>query len=91
MALFERRQLTTLLERLGEPPLTLILVEGPRQVGKTTMIEQVQDKLTRPFHFFSVDEPESETSPRTTEPAHDTSTIASLGSSERDVQWLGPD
>ena len=88
MALFERRQLTTLLERLDEPPLTLILVEGPRQVGKTTMIEQAQDKLTRPFHFFSVDEPGSETSPRTTEPAHDTSPIASLGSSERDVQWL---
>ena len=40
MALYERKQLATLLERLDETPRTLIFVAGPRQVGKTTLIEQ---------------------------------------------------
>lgn len=88
MKLFERRQLAVLLRRLDESPLTLVLVEGPRQVGKTTMIEQARDKLTRPFQLFSVDEPEQGTSPRTTESAADGTTVSSVGSSERDVQWL---
>ena len=88
MKLFERRQLVTLLQRLDESPLTLVLVEGPRQIGKTTMIEQARDKLTRPFQIFSVDEPDHGTSPRTTESAADETTISRVGSSERDVEWL---
>ena len=88
MALFERKQLATLLERLNETPRTLILVEGPRQAGKTTMITQARDRLRRPFHLTPVDRPEPETTRRNQFLAGDTAVFDVSQRSGRDVRWL---
>lgn len=51
-ALFE-----TLHRRLREPRRFLQVLAGPRQVGKTTLIQQVMESLKRPSHYASADEP----------------------------------
>lgn len=38
--IFERKQIETLRQRLGEAPQFLIVVAGPRQIGKSTMVRQ---------------------------------------------------
>ena len=53
-----RRPLSTVLStRLAEPRRFLQAVVGPRQVGKTTLVQQVTETLGRPVHFASADEP----------------------------------
>lgn len=56
---YQRQKVRTLLNRLSEPPRFLIFVAGPRQVGKTTL---VQDALTQyghsDYHFIPVDRPD---------------------------------
>ncbi len=59
MTVYERSQVSTLLDRLSEKPQRLTIVTGPRQTGKTTLVQQVLRKLDRPFHYVPVDEPES--------------------------------
>lgn len=55
---YERRHATTLRQRLNEPPTFMIVVAGPRQVGKSTLVRQV---LTgRPATFVAVDQPLAE-------------------------------
>lgn len=56
---FERHHSSTLRHRLNEPPTFMIVVAGPRQVGKSTLVRQV---LTgRPATFAAVDQPLAET------------------------------
>ena len=59
MAVYERTQVSTLLSRLNEKPQRLTIVTGPRQIGKTTLVQQALRKLDRPSHYVSVDEPDS--------------------------------
>lgn len=54
---FERTQADTLTARLGEPRRFLQVVAGARQVGKTTLVEQVLGRLNVPSVFVSADEP----------------------------------
>ena len=54
---FERRQADTLRSRLGEPRRFLQVVAGARQVGKTTLVAQVLDRLDVPSIIVSADEP----------------------------------
>ena len=70
---YERAQLATLLARLGEAPRTLIIVTGPRQAGKTTLVRQALAKLDRPALYVAVDEPEDG---------------AFSGAAARDARWL---
>ena len=58
MAAYERTQISTLLSRLNEKPQRLTIVTGPRQTGKTTLVQQVLRHLDRPSHYVSVDEPD---------------------------------
>lgn len=43
--------------RLTEPRRFLQVVSGPRQVGKTTLVQQVTSDVGVPVHFASADEP----------------------------------
>ena len=54
---FERAQGELLLARLGEPRRFIQVVAGPRQVGKTTLVGQVLERLAVPNVFVSADEP----------------------------------
>jgi predicted AAA+ superfamily ATPase len=54
---FQRDYAAVLASRLGEPRRFLQVVAGPRQVGKTTLVEQVLGAFDRPSVFVSADEP----------------------------------
>lgn len=56
---FERHHSHTLRRRLNEPPAFMIVVAGPRQVGKSTLVRQVL--AGRPATFAAVDQPLAET------------------------------
>ena len=89
MALFERKQLGTLLERLDEPPRTLIFVAGPRQVGKTTLIEQAKEALNRELLLVRVDEPDARPFRLSTGPLGTTSAGTPVTvPREPDTAWL---
>ena len=90
MATYERTQKSTLLDRLNEQSDRLIVVTGPRQTGKTTLVQQVLAQVDRPSHYLSVDEPDAGTLPplptaAVTGFSNDTS-IRLPG--ERDSGWL---
>jgi len=54
---FQRPQAALLAERLAEPRRFLQVVAGPRQVGKSTLVQQVTDQLGLPVRYVSADEP----------------------------------
>jgi hypothetical protein len=54
---FVRGQAEILSARLTEPRRFLQFVAGARQVGKTTLVQQVLDRLDVPSVFVSADEP----------------------------------
>jgi uncharacterized protein len=54
---FARSQAATLAARLAEPRRFLQVVAGARQVGKTTLVQQVLGSLDLPSIFVSADEP----------------------------------
>lgn len=56
-AAFQRPQAAVLAERLAEPRRFLQVVAGPRQVGKSTLVQQVTDQLGLPVRYASADEP----------------------------------
>ncbi len=59
MSNFYRVQLSTLLSRLREDPKWLIVVAGPRQVGKTTLVLQALKQIDLPYRYLPVDKPKS--------------------------------
>lgn len=54
---FVREQFSTLMSRLNEPRKFIQVLAGPRQVGKTTIVKQVSQKLSAPIHYASADLP----------------------------------
>lgn len=54
---FSRPQGATLARRLKEPRRFIVAVAGPRQVGKTTLVQQVTSASGLPTRFASADEP----------------------------------
>jgi hypothetical protein len=52
-----RPQVATLAERLVEPRRFIQVVAGPRQVGKSTLVQQATDTLAQPVRHASADEP----------------------------------
>ena len=54
---FRREHGATMAARLAEPRRFLHVVAGPRQVGKTTLVQQVMAESERPQVFVTADEP----------------------------------
>lgn len=54
---YQRPQFDVLARRLAEPRRFIQVVAGPRQVGKTTLVQQVTEAADIPVQFASADEP----------------------------------
>ncbi|CAI8859915.1 ATP-binding protein [Methylocaldum szegediense] len=54
---YQRPQAQVLRQRLAEPRRFIQVVAGPRQVGKTTLVQQVIEEAGILAHFASADEP----------------------------------
>lgn len=54
---FQRPQAIALAARLAEPRRFIQVVAGPRQVGKTTLVQQITEGLPFPVRQSSADEP----------------------------------
>jgi predicted AAA+ superfamily ATPase len=54
---FQRPQAAVLARRLAEPRRFVQVVAGPRQVGKSTLVQQVVADLGVPVRYASADEP----------------------------------
>lgn len=55
MEKIRRKQYNTLLSRLTEPRHFIQVIAGPRQVGKSTMVNQVLTEINRPYTSLSAD------------------------------------
>jgi len=53
--MFKRTYFQQLTKRLNEPKLFIQVINGPRQVGKTTLIQQVLKELKIPSVYFTAD------------------------------------
>lgn len=92
MDTYQRPQGSTLIARLREAPRWLIIVTGPRQTGKTTLVEQVLRLIQRPSSHIAVDAPDSATAPFATG-FRGGLTSLTTGTSlppvdQRDTRWL---
>ena len=55
---FRRAQVATLLQRLSGRPTFIHALFGPRQTGKTTIVQQAFPQLDRESRYLAVDEPD---------------------------------
>lgn len=53
--MFVRAEYQEVKDRLEEPRMFIQVISGPRQVGKSTLVEQVLDKITLPYNSYSAD------------------------------------
>ncbi|MBI4649625.1 MAG: ATP-binding protein [Bacteroidia bacterium] len=53
--MYKRIYYQALIERLKEPRKFIQVVYGPRQVGKTTLIQQIIHDIEIPYHYISAD------------------------------------
>lgn len=56
-AMYERPALATLLGRINEPRRLMQVLAGPRQTGKTTLVEQAMAATELPAHYATADDP----------------------------------
>lgn len=52
---YKRTQFAEILERMSEPRRHLQVLAGPRQVGKSTLMEQVLSACSLPYYSYSAD------------------------------------
>jgi len=55
MKIFKRQQFDILKSRISEPNRFIQVVSGPRQVGKTTLVQQLFSETEIPHLFISAD------------------------------------
>lgn len=53
--MYTRSHLETLISRMSEPRRTIHVIMGPRQVGKSTMVDQFTEQTNVPYNLFSAD------------------------------------
>ena len=54
---YTRPILRTVVDRMSEPRRFIQVLAGPRQVGKTTLVEQAMEGVDLPTHYASADDP----------------------------------
>lgn len=52
---YKRPQFTEVLERISEPRRFIQVLAGPRQVGKSTLMNQVLEKCPLPYYLYNAD------------------------------------
>jgi predicted AAA+ superfamily ATPase len=57
--MFQRFHLQHLIKRVNEPRQFIQVVMGPRQVGKTTLVKQLLEKIDFPSTYVSADDSSS--------------------------------
>jgi predicted AAA+ superfamily ATPase len=82
---FERHQISILRQRLAESPRFMIVVAGPRQIGKTTLVKQALS--LHASTFVAADQALPETIDPFAEQAYTSSTQALPGSAPT-AEWL---
>lgn len=55
MTEYHRKYYHQIMDRLKEKRMFIQVLAGPRQVGKTTLIKQIEESISIPFFFFSAD------------------------------------
>ncbi|MYD75983.1 MAG: ATP-binding protein [Gammaproteobacteria bacterium] len=92
MIKYERIQLSALLARLRETPRRLIVVTGPRQTGKTTLVRQALGQIKLPSQYLPVDRPDPTTLPLVPDTTGDITGFVSRpripSDRSRDTEWL---
>ena len=84
---YQRIQAKTLISRLREPVNRIIIVAGPRQVGKTTLVRRTLEAHYPPkyYHYHEIGEP---ILPAPYSSLHYTGATINRGIVEHDVTWL---
>jgi len=83
---YQRKEVGILQQRLSEAPRFLLFVAGPRQVGKTTLVQQVLEQFSSAqYSFVPVDRPDDASALTMTAFASE-SVDFSYG--PRDARWL---
>ncbi len=57
LSFYRRSIFDELASRLSEDPARLQVLSGPRQVGKTTVVQQALEAVETPSHYASADDP----------------------------------
>ncbi|MDE0514011.1 MAG: ATP-binding protein [Gammaproteobacteria bacterium] len=83
---YQRTQAQTLISRLSEPVRRIIIIAGPRQVGKTTLVRQTLEAHYAPkYHYHEIGEP---TLPTLFPSRNYTDETITTGIAEHNVTWL---
>ena len=84
---YQRIQAETLISRLREPVRRIIIVTGPRQVGKTTLVRRTLEANypSKNYHYHEIGEP---TLPASYPSLHDADVTINKGVIEHDIAWL---
>ncbi len=89
---YERAQVRTLVELIGDDHELILFVTGPRQSGKTTLVNQALKRIERPHRYIAVDLPDSMSFPvvpdPTVSPVSVDSGISAQVGVRRDARWL---
>lgn len=89
MASFTRQPTKILAKRLAETPEHIIVIAGPRQIGKTTAVRQVlAEREKNSFVFHAVDAPESEPMLLDLMQSEDAGFALPIPPSQRGEKWL---
>ncbi len=84
MRSYERSQVDTLCHRLAEEPRRLIALFGPRQTGKTTIVDQALRRIDFKSRYLAVDNPNLSRLPVSL----DLGETIYMAPQARDTEWL---